>query len=204
MVLEKSLYAFFRVCWKNCCFKSLGKLSEKVFSSVPFKYFELPNPPTYNYTENWLHRKCVLCLSFVEKLKKKMSCNYVLKKTSCNYVLKTSWKRLRRQKCFTRTNVCWVRSRRLRVLYRITALNKSKLPGRPAIVLEKVFNMDVLLHKNIRREKIKTLKGNKLLQCRLRCRCQCRCWSGNANAKIFKSPTINSSENLARTLLFLQ
>ena len=38
---------------------------ESVFSSVPFKKFELSNPPTHIYSKNWLDRKCFLCLFWV-------------------------------------------------------------------------------------------------------------------------------------------
>ena len=37
-------------------------IKKKVFNNIPFKKFELSNPPTYNYAENWFRRKCFLCL----------------------------------------------------------------------------------------------------------------------------------------------
>ena len=42
--------------------KVLENYQKNVFSGVPFKSFELPNSPTYNYNENRLQRKCFLCL----------------------------------------------------------------------------------------------------------------------------------------------
>ena len=47
---------------KTAALKVLGNSKKNAFSSVPFKEFELFNPPTYNstVTENWLHRKCLL------------------------------------------------------------------------------------------------------------------------------------------------
>ena len=79
---------------ESSCYGSYGKLSKNVFSSVPFKKFELPNPPTYNCTENWLHRKCSFCLfkiagraSVVESHFRKVTettfCNSVEKFTTC-------------------------------------------------------------------------------------------------------------------------
>ena len=45
MLLEKSLYAFFRVCFKNCCFKSLKKIIRKT-SLVAF-LLNISSYPTY-------------------------------------------------------------------------------------------------------------------------------------------------------------
>ena len=46
---------------KNYCYVGFGKLLKNIFSSVPFKKFELSNLPTKdNYSQNWLHRKCFL------------------------------------------------------------------------------------------------------------------------------------------------
>ena len=42
--------------------KVLENYQKNLFSSIPFKKFDLSNPPTFNYTENSLHRKCFLCL----------------------------------------------------------------------------------------------------------------------------------------------
>ena len=80
-----------------------------------------------------------------------------------------------------------------------------KVLGRTASVSEKDFTMNVLFHKKLQRAKIKTSKGKiKFLQCQCWCQRQCRSWYRDGNAEIYKWPTINSSESLARTFLFLQ
>ena len=40
--------------------KVLENYQKNIFISVPFKKFELSNLPAYNYSKNWLHRKCFL------------------------------------------------------------------------------------------------------------------------------------------------
>ena len=66
---------------------------KKVFNSFPFKKFELSNKPTYNYSENWLHRKCFLCLFWEtsKQLGERLLWNHILvRETSafCNSVEK--------------------------------------------------------------------------------------------------------------------
>ena len=41
---------------KNAVVEVLLNSQENVSSRAPCKKFELSIPPTYNYTENWLHR----------------------------------------------------------------------------------------------------------------------------------------------------
>ena len=36
------------------------RLYKNASSRVPYRQFELFNPPTYSYTENWLHNKCLM------------------------------------------------------------------------------------------------------------------------------------------------
>ena len=43
------LKIFFRGCWKTAVKKVFQNYQINVISSVPFKKFELSNPPTFNY-----------------------------------------------------------------------------------------------------------------------------------------------------------
>ena len=45
---------------KTGVMKVLENYQKNVFSSVLFKKFKLSNPPTYSYTENWVHHY-ILC-----------------------------------------------------------------------------------------------------------------------------------------------
>ena len=67
---------------KTTVTKVLENYYKNIFSSVPFKKFELSNLPTYNYNENWLHRKCFLCmlLEFSKLLWERLWCNHLLVK----------------------------------------------------------------------------------------------------------------------------
>ena len=60
-LLKKYLHTFLNV-GKTAAMNVLENYQKNVFSSVPFKKFELSNPATYNYTENWVHHKYFLCL----------------------------------------------------------------------------------------------------------------------------------------------
>ena len=58
---KKYHYTFLRGWWKNCCHKIFGKLSRNVFSSVPCRKFELPNPSTTTTSKT----DSTECVSFV-------------------------------------------------------------------------------------------------------------------------------------------
>ena len=58
---KKYHYTFLRGWWKNCCHKIFGKLSRNVFSSVPCRKFELPNPSTTTTSKT----DSTACVSFV-------------------------------------------------------------------------------------------------------------------------------------------
>ena len=66
---------------KTVVMKVLGNYQESVLSNVCFKQLELSNPSTYNYTKNWLNRKCFLCLSreFSKFLGKRSWWNHFIK-----------------------------------------------------------------------------------------------------------------------------
>ena len=118
-----------------------------VFSSVPFKKFELSNPPIYSYTENWVQHKYFLCL-FGEFSK------FV-------YVHGMFWKvallEISRTPLLTRVaglqyTFC--------IATKYKLLTKEGLPGIRTSALKKEFLMDILLHKKLQKAKINTSKGN--------------------------------------------
>ena len=80
-LLKKYLHTFLSVR-KTAVMNVLDNYQKNVFSSVPFKKFELPNPPTYNYTENWVHHKYFLCLfgEFSNLLREPLCWNHFLVK----------------------------------------------------------------------------------------------------------------------------
>ena len=67
---------------KTTVMKVLENYQKNIFSSVLFKKFELSNLPIYNYSKNWFHRTCVLCilLEFSKLLWERLWCNHFLVK----------------------------------------------------------------------------------------------------------------------------
>ena len=59
---KSSSYIFERILWRFR--KLLENFQKNIFRSILLKTFKLLNTPTYNYTENWLHHKCLLCLLY--------------------------------------------------------------------------------------------------------------------------------------------
>ena len=53
---------------KTAVLEVLENSQKNASNSVPCKQFELLIPPSYNYTENWLHLKCLMW-AFQEILK---------------------------------------------------------------------------------------------------------------------------------------
>ena len=59
---------------KTAVLEVLENSQKNVSSSAPCKQSELPIPPTYNYTKNWLHRKY-------------LTRNFKIDGRACNHIL---------------------------------------------------------------------------------------------------------------------